>query len=52
MRKKEKNKGLVKKKHEYAGIKMADVRKKKNLNGIKQTNAYFLKKESKCDRVE
>lgn len=46
MRKKEKSKDLIKKKHEYAGIKTADVKKKKNSNGIEQTNAYFLKKGS------
>jgi hypothetical protein len=34
VQKKDKNKDLMKKKHEYAGIKMADVKKKKNLNGI------------------
>lgn len=44
LRKKDKSKDMAKKKHEYAGIKGLDVRKKKNCNGVEQTNAYFMKK--------
>lgn len=35
---------MAKKRHEYGGIKAGEGKKRKNVNGIEQTNAYFLKK--------
>ena len=40
------------KRHEYAGIKPTDMKKRnKNINTIELTNAYFLKKTTPSSKV-